>query len=109
MNSPGEGSPAEDGPGSAMPELREGTLTEADLAAYAEDLRTLASQMRCQVRRQGAMPPDQVSLEEAIERARAGSAVQIQYEYAGARWRDTLMAAPGGHRLIRMKMIQEGS
>jgi hypothetical protein len=104
MNSPEEASP-----GGAMPELREGTLTEADLAAYAEDLRALASELRCQVRREGLAPPDQVSLEEAIERVRAGSAVQIQYEYAGARWRDTLMAAPGGHRLIRMKMIQEGS
>jgi len=98
----GEGSRA------SPPELREGMLSEADLQAYGADLRALASAIRCQVRKQGAAPPDQVSLEEAIARARAGAAVQIQYDYAGARWRDTLMAATGGHKLIRMRMIQEG-
>lgn len=104
----------------ALPELREGTLSEADLHAYSDDLRALAADIRCQVRREGAAPPasappappappDRVDLDEAIARARAGAAVQIQYDYAGARWRDTLMAAPGGHRLVRMRMTLNAS
>lgn len=103
MNSPAEN----EQPQAALPELREGMLAEADLCAYGDDLRTLAADIRCQVRRDGAAPPDAVDLDEAIARARAGAPVQIQYDYAGARWRDTLMAAPGGHRLIRIRMIQE--
>lgn len=97
----------------ALPELHEGVLSADQFAAYGADLKALASDIRCQVRRQspggrGApQSPDRVGIDEAMERARAGAAVQIQYDYAGARWRDTLMATVEGHRLIRMRLLQE--
>lgn len=100
----------------ALPEMHEGMLSADQFAAYGADLKALASDIRCQVRRQGAggagggqggaQPPDRVDLDQALERARAGAAVQIQYDYAGARWRDTLMATAEGHRLVRMR-VQE--
>ena len=95
---------AEPGPAdlTAAP-LDEPTLARLfdDLAAHAEVLEVVAKAAAGAHADAAAL-----SLEEGrrLMLARAARGVQIQYRWDGALWRDTILCAPGGWRIVRMRV-----
>jgi MauM/NapG family ferredoxin protein len=89
-----------------LPELHEGALDDAGLRSLFRDLQTLADIDEIRVkrgaeRRAGEGAP---SLRDALGLLLGGQVrgVQIRYRYRGESWCDTVLAAPGGHRVVRM-------
>lgn len=105
--SPPAGSPAAEP--LELPELCQGELDAAQLDALFADLRQGAEVSHVQVRGGPGSPRGDrvVSLEEARQllREERTPAVQIRYRYDGQLWCDTLLARPGGARLIRTKSL----
>jgi ferredoxin-type protein NapG len=89
-----------------LPELHAGELDEIGLRALFRDLHSLADVEEIRVkrgaeRRAGEAAP---SLRDALGLLLGGQVrgVQIRYRYRGEAWCDTVLAAPGGHRVVRM-------
>jgi hypothetical protein len=92
-----------------LPELRQGELDATQLDTLFADLRQGAEVDHVQVRGGPGSPRGDrvVSLDEARQllRQERTPAVQIRYRYDGQSWCDTLLAHPGGVRLIRTKSL----
>lgn len=93
-----------DGP--PLPEMREALLSNDDVKMLAADLEahTQVHAVFCKGARQTQTgPSDALPLAEAIERllARTVLAIQVRYAFESREWTDTLMAMPGGFRLVR--------
>ncbi|MCA9494419.1 MAG: hypothetical protein KC621_31045 [Myxococcales bacterium] len=90
-----------------LPELQEGLLDDATLRTLLADLRDHATVLDVLVK---GGPSELATLGEndptrVPELLRGGvRGVQVRYAFDGAEWRDTLMPAPGGVRLVRMKI-----
>lgn len=90
-----------------LPELQEGLLDATTLDALLADLRAHAMVLDVMVK---GGPSDLAKGAESdltrIPEILGGGArgVQIRYAFEGSEWRDTLMPAPGGVRLVRMKI-----
>lgn len=94
-----------DGP--PVPLMVEGLIDVATLTRLFADIQSAGTVLG--VREKGGpteyaagegMPP-----EVALERLRAGSAraVQVRYRYDGHEWTDTILAQPGGFRVVRCR------
>ena len=91
-----------------LPELQDTILDVDTIHALVRDLTTVASVQDVllkggvRVRTDGRAVP----LAEAVDALIAGEVfgVQVRYRYQDKEWRDTLMRAPAGVRLVRMEM-----
>jgi hypothetical protein len=87
--------------------LTGGLLDRATLDALERDLVACAHVLDVLVKGAPTLraDPEPVSLAEAFAALRGGHvrAVQVRYAYDGAEWRDTLVATPGGVRLVRAR------
>lgn len=86
--------------------LYEGTLDDARLDALVDDWSGCAQVVEVRCKQGPTTHADQpVALADAVAllRARRCRAVQVRYEWEGAMWSDTLLAAPQGFRLVRMQ------
>lgn len=90
-----------------LPELRSGVLDDNGVVALFRDIRTLTRVDGIVVKdRPGRVGNgSSVCLEEAerLVLAREVRGVQIRYHHDGAEWWDTLMCAPDGVRLVRIR------
>ena len=96
-------SPSNAGAPEDPPALHTCDLTRAQVQALHDDLNTCATDIRCQARQPEQPQPELITLDRAIELALRGAPVQIQYEYDGARWRDTLLQRGQMWRLVRYR------
>jgi len=92
-----------------LPELTEGVLDEPTLERLFEDLAACTEVLGILVktaehdRAAGAASPSLAEAREALRR-RTVRGVQIRYRYQGAEWCDTLLAAPAGVRIVRVRL-----
>lgn len=86
-----------------LPDLEDGLLDDAGLAALATDISALSTDITVRCKGVGVYSAP-ASLLDAVAALRAGAvaAVQIAYRYDGKRWIDTVMPAPGGWRVVRV-------
>jgi X-X-X-Leu-X-X-Gly heptad repeat protein len=72
----------------------------ADIAALTEVIDVLTKQGRRDYAADAA-----VTLDDGVAQLRSGAArcLQIRYHYDDAQWWDTLVAVPGGYRLVRVR------
>jgi hypothetical protein len=87
--------------------LHEALLDAATLDALCADLTVHADLLDVIVKPGlGRAEPQPVGLAPAIAALKSGTTrgVQLRYRWDGAEWRDTLLAMPGGVRLVRMRM-----
>ena len=95
-------------PAPALPPLQQALLDPATVEALFRDLaactRILSVLGRSPGAGRGGEPPS-LPLEAAHAGLADGSlrSVQVRYAYDGATWCDTLMAAPGGVRIVRIR------
>jgi hypothetical protein len=94
--------------GPELPPLHQAVLDAATLAAYFADLAQCAEALQVHARLTGAergAPPVPMSLGEACDALRGGTAkaLQVRYRYQGAVWFDTLLGSPEGVRIVRMQ------
>lgn len=92
----------------SLPPLQQALLDAATLQALFSDLALCTRLLSVHVRAPGAArggQPDTCSLETARDGLLSGllRSVQIRYAYENATWCDTLIAAPGGARIIRIR------
>lgn len=91
-----------------LPELHDAVLDRATLHQLALDLESCARvlDVRTKGGRTARADAAPVDLREALAALESGGvfAVQVRYLYEGAEWRDTLMRAPAGVRLVRMQI-----
>jgi hypothetical protein len=93
-----------------LPELYEGELDGAGLAAYQAALRTSTRVISVRAK-SGAtgLSVAHTGVDPALADLRRGAirAVQVRYEYDGVEWSDTLLALPHGVRVLRMQIQQD--
>lgn len=89
------------------PPMSEATLDAAALDALLRDIGALVSLDEIIVKDGPGRVDDArvIGFEDAARmlRERSVRAVQFRYRHEGARWWDTLMTTPGGHRLVRVR------
>ena len=90
-----------------LPELHEGLLDNAGLAALIRDIGTLGEGLEV-VTKGGQVAratPGPVSLDEAHDRLRGRElrAVQFRYRFDKDEWWDTVTAVPNGFKLVRIR------
>lgn len=103
------GAPAEPA-GLELPPLTEGMLDDAVLAHLEADLASCTEVLGVltKARSEGHVQPGAgPGLSEAFEqlRRREVRAIQVRYRYQGAEWWDSLLAQPGGYRLVRIQHL----
>jgi hypothetical protein len=88
-----------------LPELHEGDLDRAGVETLFADLAACAEVQHVRTRGAPGSGDAEPSLDEARDRLLAGTvkAVQIVYRFEGEGWCDTLMATPGGVRVVRVR------
>lgn len=97
-----------------LPELWNSVMDESTFHQMLDDLRSYATILAVQEKQAAQTNTDgeSHSFAAAINRFRAGQshAVQIQYQYDGKEWCDTIMRLPAGYKVVRMEMnIEKGN
>jgi hypothetical protein len=91
----------------ALPELRDAMLDTATLRQLCFDIHSVASIIDVRVKGAPAHHAGEpsASFEQAIADLERGSiaGVQVRYLHKGEEWWDTLMRAPQGFRLVRVR------
>lgn len=91
----------------SLPDLHQATLDRHTLEQLFKDLETHAevNDVIPKFAQRGYVPEGPITLEEARKLLFFNSArgVQIRYRYEGADWWDTIMSAPEGFRLVRIR------
>lgn len=95
-------------PSPSLPPLQQALLDHETLSALFSDLAACTRVLSVLVRAPGADrggEPDTLPLEAARDGLMGGRlrSVQIRYAYEQATWCDTLIAAPGGARIVRIR------
>jgi ferredoxin-type protein NapG len=97
----------------SLPELHEGELDEAALRALFRDLGALTEVEEVRLKRAAGRRAESGApgLDEALAKLLSGDVrgVQVRYRYLGESWCDTVLPAPGGHRVVRMAQPTRGS
>lgn len=91
-----------------LPALTQALLDEPTLEALFADISACTQVLAVLARPAGSargQAPVTLSLDEARQGLADGSvrSLQIRYAYEGATWCDTLMPAPGGVRIVRIR------
>ncbi len=90
-----------------MPELEEGTLDAPGLEALLRDVGTCTDLLEVILKgnassRAASAGVDLEGAKEALM-ARTCRAAQLRYRYAGVEWWDTVLVAPAGWRVVRIR------
>lgn len=105
---------SDDAPPSAagleLPPLTEGLLEDAVLVQLESDLESCTEVLGilAKAHREAHIEPAAgLALHEAFDRLRRREvrAIQVRYRYQGAEWWDSLLAQPGGYRLVRIQHL----
>jgi hypothetical protein len=91
-----------------LPELHEGDLDREGVLALVRDLEALTTIREVVLKRGAGVRVDGVAetpLSEAAAMLLGGRVrgVQVRYAWEGAEWLDTLLATPGGVKLVRIR------
>jgi hypothetical protein len=93
--------------GSALPELQQAILDRATVDQLFKDIEhcTEVLEVIPKFSKHGYVNTASLGLEQGRQLLERGElrALQLRYRYAGSEWWDTLMAAPGGLRLVRIQ------
>ena len=90
-----------------FPELQDELVDEPKIRALLFDLeQATVRDVRLKASAEHHAEGEAVGLVQAGQRLLAGSAMglQIDYEYGGSSWRDTLLRIGGGYRVVRVQL-----
>ena len=91
----------------SLPDLHQAILDEPTLEQLLTDLENHAevNEVIPKFTAKGYVPEGPMNLDEArkLLHFRSARGVQIRYRYDGSDWWDTIMTAPEGYRLVRIK------
>lgn len=93
-----------------LPDVHQGVLDEDALGALLSDLREHAEVLDVRVKGGPTERSDatELGVDDVATLLRGGArGVQIRYRFQGDEWRDTLLPAEAGVRIVRMKLCFE--